>query len=128
PAAAPPEGALDFATAVWPILESRCLKCHGAEKPKAKLQLDTPEHILKGSEDGPVVVPGKPDESSLLQRVILPADHEDIMPPKGDPLTADQTAILRQWIAEGANFGAWTGGEAVMAEQIASADAAVQAH
>lgn len=128
PAPAPAAGGVDFATAVWPILESRCIKCHGAEKPKAKLQLDTPEHILKGSEDGPVLVAGKPDESSLLQRVILPAGDDDIMPPKGDPLTPEQTAVLRQWITEGASFGAWTGAEAVMADQVAAADAAVQAH
>ncbi|MFA6242357.1 MAG: DUF1553 domain-containing protein, partial [Candidatus Hydrogenedentales bacterium] len=98
--------AVVFDAAIKPIFAERCVGCHGAEKQKAGLRLDLPECISAGGEDGPVVVAGKPDESALYKRVTLPAGHEDIMPPKGDPLTKEQTDLIRQWIELGATFAA----------------------
>ena len=83
-----------YSKIVQPILESRCVECHGEKKQKGKLRLDAPEHITKGD----VVVAGKSGESELLQRVILPEDDDDLMPPKGDPLTKAQIAALTWWI------------------------------
>ena len=57
---------------------------------------------LKGAGDDAIVVPGKPDESTLYTRVVLPADHDDRMPPKGAPLTKAQTDLIKLWIASGA--------------------------
>lgn len=48
------------------------------------------------------MVPGKPEESSIIQRVVLPADDDDVMPPKGGPLKSEEIALLKQWVAEGA--------------------------
>jgi len=93
---------VDFATEVKPILESSCLSCHGPEKPKANLQLDTRAGALKGGEKGPALVPGKPGESRLYTSTILPVGHDDIMPPKGTPLAKTQTEVLRAWIEQGA--------------------------
>ena len=111
--------AVDFEKEVWPIVKERCIKCHGASytdtkgklrKAKAGLRLDSPKRMLKGSEDDhKVVVPGKPEESSFIKVIKLPADHDDIMPPKGDPLTKDQIALIEKWIKEGAKFGKWEG-------------------
>ena len=100
---------VDFAKQVQPILAETCYSCHGAEKQKGDLRLDNLEAFNKGGEGGPVVVAGDPAKSSLLTRTTLPADHDDIMPPKGDPLKKEQTDLINKWIAEGANFGDWKG-------------------
>ncbi|MCC6144027.1 MAG: hypothetical protein IT368_09490, partial [Candidatus Hydrogenedentes bacterium] len=86
-----PAYAVDFETEVWPILQSRCIECHGADRVKGDLRLDSQDLLLKGGESGPVIVAGKPEESKLYQLIILPADDPDIMPAKGDPLTPEQT-------------------------------------
>ena len=59
---------------------------------------------IKGGDSGPSVVPGKPAESKLYTSTILPAGHDDIMPPKGDPLTKTQAEVLRKWIEQGAEW------------------------
>src|SRR5256885_10379965 len=93
---------IDFAQDVKPILESACLSCHGPEKPKGDLRLDTKAGALKGGKKGVDIVPGKPANSPLYQSTVLPAGHEDIMPPKGNPLARTQTEVLRAWIEQGA--------------------------
>lgn len=95
------------ANAVRAIFESRCFECHGPDKQKEDLRLDTVEFINKGSEHGPVIVAGNPDESKLCQLIHLPAGDPDIMPAKGEPLTDEQKATIARWIQEGANFEAW---------------------
>lgn len=110
---------VDFEEEVWPILEERCVECHKApfvqngrrKEPKAGLRLDGAGHIMAGSDDGPVIVVDHPSKSSLYQRVILPATDDDIMPPKGDPLTFNQQELIRKWIAQGVDFNKWVGAE-----------------
>lgn len=94
---------VDFAQ-VQAILETKCLECHNPSKVKGELLMDTAEALLKGGESGPALVAGKPLESSLIKRLILPADHDDIMPPKGGPLAAKDVELLKRWIAEGAKW------------------------
>ena len=93
-----------YAKDIKPIFEKSCVKCHGAEKPKAKLRLDSLEGALKGSENGPVIVAGKPDESRLYKLVNQPKSSEDRMPPEGDPLKKEQIATIEKWIKEGAKW------------------------
>jgi uncharacterized membrane protein len=100
-------GGIDFARDVAPIFAARCLECHDAAKTKGDLRLDLP---LDEGGDPHVIVPGDPDGSELIELVSLPADDLDIMPAKGDPLTAEQIETLRQWIAEGAVWGEVAGG------------------
>ncbi len=97
---------VDFGRQIKPIFEFSCLSCHMGEKPKGKLQLDTRAGALKGGENGPVLVPGKPEESKIYKLTTLPAGHDDVMPPakKGGPLAKDQTAALRRWIEQGAEW------------------------
>jgi len=106
-------GPIDFNRDVRPILSDNCFACHGPDTAtiKAGLRLDRRDDALKGGEsDGPAIVPGKPDESTLLQRVQT-GDPDDAMPPKDSAkpaLTAPQVETLRQWIAEGAEYrGHW---------------------
>lgn len=95
---------IDFARQVKPILESTCLSCHNPDNIKGELLLDTRVNALIGGEYGPVIEPGKPDESSLYTLTILDPDDDDIMPPKGDPLSKEQTDILKHWIEQGAEW------------------------
>ncbi len=92
----------DFNQHIKPILESACLSCHGPEKPKGDLRLDTKANTMKGGENGVVIVPGQPEKSPLYTSTILPPDDDKIMPPKGDKLTKEQADLLRDWIKAGA--------------------------
>ncbi|GAB3247918.1 ribonuclease inhibitor [Larkinella harenae] len=97
--------ALVYQQIVNPILKTRCLQCHNPEKSKGDLRLDNPDMIRKGSEDGPVVVAGKADQSRLVKVCLLPEEDDDHMPPKGKPqLTDHQIALLSWWINQGAPF------------------------
>lgn len=92
-----------YTALVAPILADRCTTCHGAEKSKGDLRLDTHENILLGGNNGEVVAPGLPDKSRLIQSVNLPQDHDDHMPPNNKPQpTAQEIALLTWWVKEGA--------------------------
>ncbi|MEZ0389846.1 MAG: DUF1549 domain-containing protein, partial [Verrucomicrobium sp.] len=97
-------GSVDFARDIQPLLESKCVECHNPSKTKGKLLMDTAEGIIKGGEGGAGIVPGDPEKSPVFNRVVLPHGHDDIMPPKGDPLTAAQSELIKRWIAEGAKW------------------------
>lgn len=86
---------------VRPILEAHCTECHGARKQKGRLRLDSLQWIF-AEREVPTVVPGKPDESELYYRVVLPVDDEDFMPKDDAPLTHEQVRTIRNWIAGGA--------------------------
>ncbi len=103
PAASAEPAAVDFAR-VQAVLESKCLECHNPDKVKGDLLMHTAEALLKGGDSGPALVPGKPDESELVKRLILPADHDDLMPPKGGPLPAADIELVKAWIAQGAKW------------------------
>lgn len=89
------------------VLAHQCTKCHGQQKQKGELRLDTKEGLLKGGEDTAAVVPGQPDESELLKRMLLPTKDDDHMPPEKD-VAPEDLATLRKWIAAGAP---WPDGE-----------------
>lgn len=90
---------------VQPILNAKCVSCHGEDKQKGKLRLDKPEFILKGGKTGNTVLVGKPDDSELIHRVNLPQEDDDHMPPKEKPqLTTQETQLLKLWIETGADF------------------------
>jgi hypothetical protein len=107
--AAVAQGPVKFDRDVWPILESKCVTCHGPEDQFNDLRLDSKAAILKGGKNGKVVVAGDPAKSSLYVRVALPPDDLDIMPAEGDPLSPAQIDTLKRWITDGADFGSWTG-------------------
>ena len=93
-----------FELHVEPILIQYCGACHGEEKQKGGLRVDSLEALLAGGDGGPVVTPDSPDESSLVRRIILPVEHDDHMPPDGRPQpNTNDVAVLRWWIAAGAS-------------------------
>ena len=91
---------------VEPVLEKTCYKCHSdnGEKIRGKLRMDSIAHLLKGGEtEYPTLVPGDPDESEMLLRVLLDPDDDEFMPTKGDPFTKDEVQLIRLWIKAGGN-------------------------
>ncbi len=102
PASASPDNEADsfFEASVKPILESRCLKCHGRGAYKGGFSIETRESLLEGGEGGPGAVPGSIDESELIYR-IESEDEIDRMPADGERLSDSEIATLKRWIEDG---------------------------
>jgi mono/diheme cytochrome c family protein len=96
------EAKIDFVKEIQPIFEKSCIKCHGPEKQKGKLRLDSRDSALKRSGDDVVIVPGDASKSDLYRRVTLPKGDDDVMPNEGEPLSKAQTELIRDWINQGA--------------------------
>ena len=96
-----PSEPMDYLRDIKPLLKARCYACHGALKQEAGLRLDTGRFMRQGGDSGAVVIPDKPEQSRLIERV-SDKDAKSRMPPEGEPLTSAQTELLRAWIADGA--------------------------
>jgi len=84
------------------ILRTNCNKCHGTEKQKGGLQILPVARLHEGPEKFRVIKPGDPAASLLVQRISLPAGHDDVMPPAGKTLSADEIKVIEDWIKAGA--------------------------
>jgi hypothetical protein len=106
----PAEQAAFFDQSIQPILTNHCYDCHSSQTRSAGgLRLDDRDALLKGGKSGPAIVPGKPDDSLLFQRVIS-TDPKTRMPKGEDePLAAKEIADLKAWILQGA---VWSAGKA----------------
>lgn len=93
-----------YETDIKPIFARACFKCHGADKQKAGLRLDSREATVHGSEDGPVFELGRSETSLLVTNIARLGNEDDWMPPvdKGKPLTPEEGALIRAWIDQGA--------------------------
>lgn len=102
-----PEAAEFFEKQVRPILANRCYKCHSGklDEPKGSLRVDSRAALLAGGDTGAAIVPGKPDESMLVDAINYRGDYE--MPPKSK-LPAEEIEVLTRWVAMGAP---WPGGD-----------------
>lgn len=108
PAEIDPEGAVDFDMEIMPVLRRNCVACHNATDAESDLNLETPELILKGGNEGPGLIPGNAAESLVLQ--LAAHQRESFMPPEDNDvdaknLTPDELELLRRWIDEGAKGG-----------------------
>ena len=95
-----------FERHVRPVLVESCFKCHGPEKQKHGLRLDSREAVQKGSDDGPILTPENPDASPLVRALRREGDNP--MPPK-DKLPPGQADLLVQWVKMGAPYPATPG-------------------
>jgi hypothetical protein len=87
-----------FEKDIRPILKAHCFDCHGeGEKLRGGLDLRLRRLIVKGGDDGPVIIPGKPEKSSLFKLV-----QSGEMPKRDKKLTREEVALIKQWIAGGA--------------------------
>lgn len=100
--------AVDFAREVQPLLAEHCLECHGPDDSKGGLVLTSRELALKALESGSYgIVPGKPDKSEMIVRLLSTDPDEQMPPPKHrekHPVKPHDIAVLKRWIAEGAKF------------------------
>lgn len=93
-----------YARHVAPILEAKCVSCHGASKQKGKLRLDSFDALFSGGKGGPAVIASRSAASPLVARARLPIDHDEHMPPAKEPqLDDNQVALLAWWIDAGAS-------------------------
>jgi hypothetical protein len=102
------ERPLDFSRDIRPILSDRCFACHGPDdlERKGGLRLDHRDDAIRPAKSGAVaIVPGKPEQSELIQRLIT-HDADDVMPPPktGKTVSSDQVELFRRWIAQGAPY------------------------
>ena len=88
---------ISFSAEIKPILESRCLNCHGGERIEGELVMFTYADLLAGGESGPVIIPGDADASYLAELI-----RDQKMPKRGPKLTPVQTQLIIDWINQGA--------------------------
>ena len=102
------EERIDFNTQIKSLLSNRCIACHGPdeENREAGLRLDTFDGATRDLDGYSAIVPGDPKESEMIFRISLPADDEEVMPPKGKgkPITDQEVALLEKWVAQGAEY------------------------
>lgn len=97
-----PQQVQDLNVEVRTILAHNCYSCHGEAKSKGDLRLDSKEAIMKGGENGIVVVPNHPDKSEIIRRISLPKGDKEAMPTKGKRLTEREIKVLKYWVEKGA--------------------------
>lgn len=96
---------IDYSTQVKPIINRKCISCHGGVKAKAGFSLLFREEALAKTESGqPAIIPGDPERSEMIRRLTLD-DPEERMPYKHERLSNDEIAILRKWVKQGAQWG-----------------------
>lgn len=94
----------DYELHVASIFAAHCIECHGDNRKKARLALNTYDAILSGGAHGRVIDRDMPEQSELLRRILLPADDDDRMPPTDkSALTEDEINSIRTWVLSGAN-------------------------
>lgn len=100
-----PDHLTEYAFVIEPILIARCAGCHGADRTKGGLAVHTPDALMRGGDSGAAVIPFSPESSLLLQRMLLPIDHDEHMPPSNKPQPApEEIEAIRNWIQSGASF------------------------
>ena len=100
-----------FTHLIRPVLDAKCVQCHGADKDKGKLRMHTKEDFLKGGKEvgEDIVIKGNVDDSELIYRITLPKDDDEAMPPFKDkehynPVTPQELQVMKAWIKLGASF------------------------
>ena len=105
-------GKISFAQHVKPVLQSKCVVCHNA-KDQPWFSMQKREAVFARGGYGMRVVPGKPEESSLIFKGTM--NHAGTMPPVGDRLTPEEKRILTAWVAQGAEWPTGKAGEIPLA-------------
>jgi mono/diheme cytochrome c family protein len=93
-----------FGSVLTPLLQARCGKCHGTDKQKGRLRLDSRAALIQGGKNGPGVVARDAARGTVLARLSLPPSDDQHMPPTDEPqLTSSQIALLKWWVTAGAS-------------------------
>jgi hypothetical protein len=94
--------AMVTASQVQDVLNSHCMPCHGGAQPKEGLNMESIEGLLKGAEDGPVVVPGDASASKMVKAMRGGGDGVPKMPPQGASVPEEKIKLVEDWINAGA--------------------------
>lgn len=97
----PANRAVDFQKDIQPIFQVGCVKCHGHGAAKGGFSLEDRAALLRGGDSGPTLVPGQSAQSLLIE-LVSGLNPDNVMPRKGSKLNAEQVALLRAWIDQGA--------------------------
>lgn len=90
---------------IQPVLQTKCYSCHSARRQKGGLRMDDPQWLMKGGKDGEIILAGRPDQSDMIKRLLLPREDEHHMPPKAKPqINEKELALIHWWIDQGADF------------------------
>jgi hypothetical protein len=100
----PARAAVDFTREIKPLIESACLRCHNEHEAEGGLRLDSFAAATSEELGTAALVVGDPEASSFYQRLLLPPDDPQAMPPGGPPLAKSQLKAVREWIAAGASW------------------------
>lgn len=99
-----PDRSTFYGARIEPILSANCYSCHGADKQRGELQLDSYAAIMRGGKHGKVIQPGNAKASDLFHRITLPQTDDNAMPPQGKrSLTAAEIKLIELWISTGAS-------------------------
>jgi len=94
---------LIYEDVVVPLLEAKCYKCHSERKKKGHLRMDSYESMLEGGDEGACLVPGDLVKSLMIERMRLPTNDEDVMPPEDKPqFSKDESRVIEWWVEIGA--------------------------
>ena len=94
-----------YSDLIKPVLDKKCVGCHGPSRQKGKLRLDAPDFITKGGEDGAILNKDLPEESDFWNRLTLDLNHDDHMPPSEKPqLTKAELSLILYWLSRGTDF------------------------
>jgi hypothetical protein len=118
-----PTTSVDFNADIRPILNTKCISCHGGVKESAGFSLFSREDALRKTDSGkPAIIPGDPDKSEFMRR-LTSHDPEERMPYHGQPLPEEEIAALREWIKQGAHWADHWAYVAPKKPQVPEADA-----
>ena len=93
-----------YGARIQPVFAGHCVTCHGRNKHKANLRLDSYDAVMRGGKHGPVIKTGEPKGSELFHRITLPASDDDFMPPDNRrPLSPSDVKLIELWISSGAS-------------------------
>jgi uncharacterized membrane protein len=96
--------AVFYTQMIQPIFEYKCYACHSAKKQKGDLRMDSPELLLKGGKNGKIIE-NLADSCALYQRIILPIEDKEHMPPREkDQLSSAEIGLIQAWLTSGASF------------------------
>lgn len=89
---------------IEPIFQEKCWACHSSKVQRGLLNMEHPDSLLQGGENGSIIIAGNTAESELFKRITLSPKSQKYMPPVGEPLTYSEIQLLDWWIANGADF------------------------
>jgi uncharacterized membrane protein len=93
-----------YGARIQPLFEGHCITCHGQNKHKARLRLDSYAAVMRGGKHGPVIKPGDVKGSELFHRITLPPSDDDFMPAENKrPLSVSDVELIGAWISSGAS-------------------------